>query len=139
MRNMKNFISLVNDKLALGLLFLLSFMDSILVYSQVSEKFLFSPRNEDIWSQVRHFPFIIMTLSLWIIAAEINRKIQNATTQWTGSWQEKVELSMQSQVRILGIDNWFDKQNIGISCTFFVVTYSFLGSVRFVFHFCKKC
>lgn len=135
-KRLKNFISLGNEKAGVGLLILINFVDTILSYSQHIERTLFASIKSRTWTKVKQFNVLYsisiectMTVLLWIIAAELNRRIGNAITKWIESQQAKLELSTHDQVKVLGIGYAFDRKNAGISCVFFSVTYSFLGSV----------
>ncbi len=61
-------------------------------------------------------------------------QIYKSIHEWIESQQLRSDLCIDDRVKLLGIGSEFDRQTVGISCTFFTVTYSFISSVSFVFN-----
>lgn len=61
-------------------------------------------------------------------------QIYKSINEWIENQQLRSDLSTDDRMKLLGIGREFDRQTVGISCTFFTVTYSFISSVSLIFN-----
>lgn len=51
------------------------------------------------------------------------------TKQWMKIKQDECDISVGNRLKLLAVNYEVDSEPIGITCTFFTLTYQFLGSV----------
>lgn len=89
--------------------------------------------------------YMLINISVWILASEFHVQVENSFCKWHDKClfrddeegDENVEtiqniqtqISMETQLKLMSIQNEFHTTPIGLSCQFFTVTYGFLRTV----------
>ncbi|CAL8093982.1 unnamed protein product [Orchesella dallaii] len=77
----KKVMKTANTELKLELLIFISFLDSIVAYSQISEKLLLSKESQ--MPVLARIVYMLLTCCIWYLAAELNRKVIFAYLIWS--------------------------------------------------------
>ncbi|CAL8093994.1 unnamed protein product [Orchesella dallaii] len=73
--------------------------------------------------------FLALFVYIWFLACEFHRKVNDITVKWIANCQAGQNISMDQRLRLNALSNENRDAQLGISCRFFTVTYSFIGSM----------